>query len=90
LPPAAAPAVERALGALAEHFGRANGYRPAATPLPLLRAARDCILALDEDALLTPIAEWLYNIETTLRQHPTFFGLRVPVRPAQSAERVTA
>jgi uncharacterized membrane protein YccC len=90
LPRAAAPAVRRALDAVAEHFGRGAGYRPAATPLPSLRAARDCILSLDEDALLTPIAESLYNIETTLQQHPGFFGLRAPAPPSVSAESVTA
>jgi hypothetical protein len=90
LPPVAAPAVEHALGALAEHFGRAAGYRPAPSPLPLLSAARDCILALDQDALLTPIAEWLYNIETTLRQHPGFFGLGAPAQLTASAEPAIA
>lgn len=88
--PAAAEAVERALAALAQHFGRAARHRRGTTPLPLLKTARDRILALDDDAMLTQIAEALYSIETTMRQHPGFFGLPAPELSAASTEPVMA
>jgi uncharacterized membrane protein YccC len=91
LPPAAAMAIDRALAALADHFGRTvRGRRAAKTLLPLLEAARDCILTLDDDAVFTQTAESLYGIETTMQQHPIFFGLRMPTAPTSSVEPVIA
>lgn len=87
---AAAETVERALATLSEHFGRPARHREAATPLPLLKTARDRILALDDEVFLTQVAEALYSIETTLRQHPGFFGLHAPELPAVSTEPVMA
>jgi uncharacterized membrane protein YccC len=90
LPPAAAAAVDRALAALAEHFGRATRNRRAASPLPLLETARDSVLSLDVTSVFTRTAESLYGIETTLRQHPGFFGLEVSAQPTPSVEPVIA
>lgn len=89
LPPAAMAAVDRALAALAEHFGRTVRSRRT-SPLPLLEAARDSVLALDINTVFTRMAESLYGIETTLRQHPGFFGLEVPAQPTPSAEPAIA
>jgi uncharacterized membrane protein YccC len=90
LPSAAAMAVDRALAALADHFERAARNSRAATPLPLLEAARDCVLALNGNAVFTQTAESLYAIETTLQQHPAFFGLHMPAPPTASVEPVIA
>jgi len=81
---AAAAAVDRSLAALAEHFERAGRGRRAASPLPLLAAARDAVLAREIDDVFTRTAESLYGIETTLRQHPVFFGLDVSAQPNPS------
>lgn len=90
LPPAAAAAVDRALAALTEHFGRAARNKPALSPLPLLEAARDAVLALDITTVFTQAAESLYGIETTLRQHPGFFGLELSPQSTLSVEPVIA
>lgn len=90
LPLEAASAVENALVTLAEHFGRAARHRRTTTPLPVLQAARDHILSLKEDALLTTAAEALYSIEATLGQHPDFFGLPALPLPATSTEPAIA
>jgi hypothetical protein len=76
--------VDRSLAALAEHFERAGRGRRAASPLPLLAAARDAVLAREIDDVFTRTAESLYGIETTLRQHPVFFGLDVSAQPNPS------
>jgi uncharacterized membrane protein YccC len=90
LPPAAAAAVDRALASLAEYFGRAGRNQHTPSPLPALEAARDSVLALDINIVFTRMAESLYGIETTLRQHPGFFGLEAPAQPTPSIEPVIA
>jgi hypothetical protein len=56
----------------------------------MLETARDSVLALDANTVFTRTAESLYGIETTLRQHPGFFGLEVPAQPTPSVEPVIA
>ena len=90
LPPAAAAVVKRALAVLAEHFQREGRSRRASSPLPLLEAARDSVLALDINAVFTRMAESLYGIETTLRQHPGFFGLETPALSTPTVDPVIA
>lgn len=90
LPAAAATAVDRALAALAEHFGRAARNKCALSPLPSLETARDAVLALDVTTVFTQVAESLYGIETALRQHPGFFGLEMSPQSTLSVEPVIA
>lgn len=90
LPREAASSVEDVLETLTDHFGRAARHRRTMTPLPALQAARDHILSLQEDALLTTTAEALYSIEATLGQHPDFFGLPALPLPAASTEPAIA
>jgi uncharacterized membrane protein YccC len=90
LKPAAAPSIEIALAALADHFRRMARGRKAVAPLTLIEAARDQILALDEDAALTRVAESLYNIEVTLRQHSLFFERRERAAPGEVSRKPVA
>lgn len=80
LPADAAASVNAAIAALANHFARAARGRATGlqNPLPLLAAARDRVLPDEGNALQTFTAEALYSIETTLAQHPEFFGLSTP------------
>lgn len=86
LPAAADAAVASALEALADHFERLARHNAGGMPLPVLRAARERILTLDESALLTQSAEALYSIEMTLAQHAVFFGLVPAGDPVAATE----
>ena len=87
----AAEAIETSLLALRAHFIEVTHAGDAAsTLLPVLEAARERILSFNEDALLTSKAEYLYNIEIALRQHPRFFGLQKAQSPVAPATLATA
>lgn len=85
LPTQAARAVDRALTALANCFDKAARQGQMPSPLSLLEAARNRVLAQPENDLLTQTAEALYGIETTLRQHAGFFGLPEQRLPAAAS-----
>jgi uncharacterized membrane protein YccC len=74
LPLDAGQAVDAGLAALAAHFCRGGGGG-AASPLPALEEALARVLDLGESAALVRAAEALYGIDSTIRQHPTFFAL---------------